>query len=130
MARKPVTLTIVDSNVLIDAIRNRQPALRFLDAAADAGALWSSVLVRSELWVGSRPGEDSRIEELIGRIAWQDVTPSIADHAGRLGAPYRLTHHIGVVDLVIAATAIELGGTVATLNVGDFPMFPGLQPPY
>ena len=125
-----MTLTIVDSNVLVDAIRNRQPALRFLDAAADAGALWSSVLVRSELWVRSRPGEDDRMEELIGRIAWHDVTPSIADHAGRLGAPYRLTHHIGVVDLIIAATTIELGGDVATLNVRDFPMFPGLQPPY
>jgi predicted nucleic acid-binding protein len=64
------------------------------------------------------------------RIAWHDVTPSIADHAGRLGATYRLTQHIGVVDLIIAATAIELGGAVATLNVRDFPMFPGLQPPY
>ena len=130
MARKLVTLTIVDSNVLIDAIRNRQPALRFLEGAADAGALWSSVVVRSELWVGSRSGEDDRIEDLIGRITWHDVTPSIADSAGRLGAPYRLTHHIGLVDLIIAATAIELGGTVATLNVRDFPMFPGLQPPY
>lgn len=125
-----MTLTIVDSNVLIDAIRNRQPALRFLEAAADAGAVWSSVVVRSELWIGARSGEDDRIEDLIGRIAWHDVTPSIADHAGRLGAPYRLTHHIGVVDLIIAATAIELGGTVATLNVRDFPMFPGLQAPY
>ena len=125
-----MTLTIVNSNVLIDAIRNRQPALRFLEAAASAGALWSSVLVRSELWVGSRPGEDDRIEDLLGRIAWHDVTPSIADRAGRLGAPYRLTHRIGVVDLIIAATAIELGGTVATLNVRDFPMFPGLKPPY
>lgn len=125
-----MTLTIVDSNVLIDAIRNRQPALRFLERAADVGTLWSSVLVRSELWVGTRPGEDGRIEDLIRRITWHDVTPSIADHAGRLGAPYRRTHHIGVVDLVLAATAIELGGTVATLNVRDFPMFPGLQPPY
>ena len=125
-----MTLTIVDSNVLIDAIRNRQPALRFLGGAADTGALWSSVLVRTELWVGSRPGEDDRIADLIGRIMWRDVTPSIADHAGRLGAPFRLTHHIGVVDLVLAATAIDLGGTVATLNVRDFPMFPGLQPPY
>ena len=125
-----MTLTIVDSTVLIDASRNRQPALRFLEVAATAGALWSSVLVRSELWVGSRPGEDDRIADLIDRIAWHDVTLSIADRAGRIGNPYRLTHHIGVVDLVIAATAIELGGAVATLNVRDFPMFPGLQPPY
>lgn len=125
-----MTLTIIDSNVLIDASRNRQPALRFLEEAAGAGALWSSVLVRSELWIGARSGEDERIEDLIGRIAWHDVTPTIADHAGRLGAPYRLTHHLGVVDLIIAATAIELGGTLATLNVRDFPMFPGLLRPY
>jgi predicted nucleic acid-binding protein len=130
MAQKPVTLTIVDSNVLIDALRNHQPALHFLERAADGGVVWSSVVVRSGLWVGSRPGEDGRIADLIEQIRWLDVTPSIADQAGRLGAPYRLSHHIGVVDLIIAATAIELGGVVATLNVRDFPMFPGLQPPY
>ena len=63
-------------------------------------------------------------------LRWQDVTGPIADLAERLGSRYRRTHHIGLVDLVIGATAIELGGTVATLNVRYFPMFPGLQPPY
>jgi len=125
-----MTLTIVDSNVLIDAIRDRQPALRFLAEAAEQGPLWSSVVVRSEIWTGARPGEDQRIADLFDRLGWHEVTLSIADLAGRLGSRYRHTHHIGIPDLVIAATAIELGGTVATLNVRDFPMFPGLQPPY
>ncbi len=125
-----MSLTIVDSSVLIDASRDRQPAIRFLSEAADAGPLWSSVLVRSELWVGVRPDEDDRVTDLLDHLRWQDVTGPIADLAGRLGSRYRRTHHIGLVDLVIAATAIELGGTVATLNVRDFPMFPGLQPPY
>ncbi len=125
-----MSLTIVDSSVLIDASRDRQPAIRFLSEAAEAGPLWSSVLVRSELWVGARPDEDDRVTDLFDHLRWQDVTGPIADLAGRLGSRYRRTHHIGLVDLVIAATAIELGGTVATLNVCDFPMFPGLQPPY
>jgi len=125
-----VTLTILDSNVLIDALRNRQPALTFLQGAAESGALWSSVVVRTELWVGSLADEEERIDRLIHQILWLEVTPSIADQAGRLGAPYRRTHRMGAVDLIIAATAIELGGVVATLNVRDFPMFPGLQPPY
>jgi hypothetical protein len=125
-----MTLTIVDSNVLIDAVRDREPARRFLAEAADAGSVWSSVVVRSELLVGALPGEEARIAALFDRIEWQEVTIQIADLAGRLGAPYRRTHHLGAIDLIIAATAIELGGTVATLNVRDFPMFPGLQPPY
>ncbi len=125
-----MSLTIVDSSVLIDASRDRQPAIRFLSEAAEEGPLWSSVLVRSELWVGVRPDEDDRVTDLLDHLRWQDVTGPIADLAGRLGSRYRRTHHIGLVDLVIAATAIELGGAVATLNVRDFPMFPGLQPPY
>jgi len=125
-----MTLTIVDSNVLIDALRDRTPALAFLARAAESGPLWSSVLVRSELWIGSKPGEEARTAELIDRIGWQDVTAAIADQAGRLGAPYRRSHDIGLTDLIIAATAIELGGVVATLNVRDYPMFPDLQPPY
>lgn len=125
-----MTLIIVDSSVLIDASRDRKPAIRFLSDAAEVGPLWSSVLVRSELWVGARPDEDDRVTDLFDRLRWQDVTAPIADLAGRLGYRFHRTHHIGLADLVIAATAIELGGTVATLNVRDFPMFPGLQPPY
>ena len=125
-----MTLTVVDTNVLIDATRGREPALAFLERAAGDGPIWSSVLVRSELWTGSTRSEEATIADLLGRIGWQDVTASIADQAGRLGAPYRRSHKLSVVDLVIAATTLELGGTLATLNVRHYPMFPGLQPPY
>ena len=54
----------------------------------------------------------------------------MANLAATIGTPYRRSHRIGPVDLILAATVIELGGTVATLNVRDFPMFPGMQPPY
>ncbi len=125
-----MTLTIVDSNVLIDALRSREPALAYLERVADEGMVWSSVLVRSELLVGFRPGEDRLVADLFDRISWQNVTADIADRAGRLGAPFRRSHRLEVVDLIIAATTIELGGNLATLNVRDFPMFPDLQPPY
>ncbi len=125
-----MTLTIVDSNILIDAIRARAPALHFLEEAARAGPIWSSVVVRAEVVVGAMPDEDARIASWFEAITWQDVTPPIADLAGRLGIPFRRSHRIGTVDLILAATAIELDGALATLNVRDFPMFPGLQPPY
>ncbi len=125
-----MTLTIVDSSVLIDASRNREAAIRFLDAAAESGPIWSSVLVRAELWTGARERERAVIDRLFGRLLWQDVTVSIADLAGQFARRYLRSHHIGLADLVLAATAVELDGQVATLNVRDFPMFPDLRPPY
>jgi Predicted nucleic acid-binding protein, contains PIN domain len=125
-----MTLTIVDSTILIDAIRDREAAVHFLVEAVELGPVWSSVAVRTEVLVGALPGEEARLVGWFERIEWQEVTIQIADLAARLGAPYRRSHRIGTVDLILAATAIELGGSVATLNVRDFPMFPGLQPPY
>lgn len=125
-----MTLTIVDSNILIDASRDRQTALGFLAQAAQAGVVASSVLVRAELWFGAKPSELERIADLLDHIEWHDVTLPIADLAGQIGIPYRRSHDLGTVDLILAATTLELGGSLATLNVRDFPMFPSLQPPY
>ena len=123
-------LTIVDSSILIDASRGRDGAVEFLARASEIEPLWSITAVRSELWAGARPGEEALITDLLAGLQWQDVTISIADAAGRLAYRYRRSHRIDFVDLAIAAAAIELGGSVATLNVRHFPMFPGLQPPY
>lgn len=125
-----MTLTIVDSSVLIDASRRRPTALAFLAQAAEAGPVASSVLVRTELSFGAKSDEIERIADLLDQIEWHEVTLSIADLAGQVGIPYRRSHDIGTVDLILAATTIEMGGSLATLNVRDFPMFPDLQPPY
>lgn len=123
-------LTIVDSSILIDVSRGNDSAITFLDNASESGVLWSVTPVRSELWAGARPNEETIIAAILGRLRWQDVTVSIADRAGRYANQYRRSHRIGFIDLAIAATAAELDGVVATLNVRHFPMFPGLQPPY
>jgi predicted nucleic acid-binding protein len=48
-----------------------------------------------------------------------------------LGRRFRQSHSgIGAVDLIVAATALELQAPLATHNVRRFPMFKGLQPPY
>ena len=122
--------TILDSSVLIDVLRRRPAAAAFLVEAAQRGELWSVTPVRTELIGGLFPGEEEPMSALLAAIGWQDVTVSIADRAGGFGRQFRRSHRIEVVDLLVAAAAVELGGDVATLNVRDFPMFPGLRPPY
>jgi len=122
--------TILDSSILIDVLRRRPAAAAFLVEAAQRGDLWSITPVRTELFGGLLPGEEEPTSALMAEIRWQDVTISIADQAGTFARRFRRSHRIEVVDLLVAAAAVELGGQVATLNVRDFPMFPGLQPPY
>jgi predicted nucleic acid-binding protein len=54
----------------------------------------------------------------------------IARRAGELGRRWdRHRPGIALADLIIAATAEQLGADLATGNVRHFPMFPDLRPP-
>ena len=122
---------LIDSTVLIDVLRGQPLALAFLAGARRSSGLMSVTPVRTEV-LGGVP--DDRVREtftLLRQIDWVDVTIELADVAAALHRRYRVGHAgIGVVDYLLAAAALEVGGMVATSNVRDYPMFPGLQPPY
>jgi predicted nucleic acid-binding protein len=59
------------------------------------------------------------------------LTAPIARRTAELGRTWRRGHRgVATIDLIIAATALELDAELATANVRHFPMFPGLEPPY
>jgi len=70
------------------------------------------------------------LERLFAGLGWVGVTEPIARRAGELGRTWRRSHGLAIIDLIIAATALELGAELATANVRRFPMFPDLAPPY
>lgn len=127
-----MALLLVDTSVLIDHLRGLVPAVDRLKAALDAGdELWSVTVVRAEILAGARPPEEGPIARLFGLIRWLDVTPELADAAGRLAATYLRSHPgVDTVDYLIAAGSEHLGAELLTLNVRHFPMIPGLQPAY
>jgi len=90
-----------------------------------------SEITRAEVLQGLRSAERRAAEALFTVLHWADVDERIARRAGGLGRRYRRSHPgLALADLVIAATALELGQPLATLNVKHFPMFPRLRPPY
>ncbi len=125
---------MIDATVFIDASRERDPLTRratdFLAGAAREGELWSVTPVRTEVrWV-MRDDEARVVDKLLGQIFWLDITTDIADRAGEFGRRFGRSHGLGVVDALVAAGAEFLSADLATRNVRDFPMFPGLRPPY
>ncbi len=125
-------MLVVDTSVLVDHLRGLPPAVARLKAALDAAdELWSVTVVRTEILAGARSGEEAPISHLLGLLRWLDVTPELADAAGRLAATYLRSHPgVDTVDYLIAAGTLHLDAELLTLNVHHFPMLPGLRAAY
>lgn len=124
-----MTPTVVDTSVLIDVLRGNDRAAQWL-AALDALPLCSEV-TRVEVLQGVRSAERAPTERLLQTLRWVVVDEGVSRSAGDLGRRFRHSHRgIGVADLIIAATCIQSGADLATMNVRHFPMFEGLTPPY
>jgi predicted nucleic acid-binding protein len=122
-------MTILDSTILVDHLRGLDEARTFLRSLDDVPAC--SEVTRTEIIRGLRGPERAAAEELFSVLAWVSVDGRISRRAGDLGRRYRRSHQgLALADLIIGATALELGEPLATLNVRNFPMFRDLRPPY
>lgn len=120
---------VVDTSVLIDHLRASHPATEFL-AGLEARPACSEI-TRIEILQGLRSAEQKAAARLFVLIEWVPLTEGIAQRAGALGREWRRSYPgIGVADLAIAATALELDANLATRNLKHFPMFKGLRAPY
>jgi len=121
--------TVIDTSVIIDILRGLPAAADYLEGLEDVPAC--SEITRVEVTRGLRSAERVPTERLFQQLRWVAVDESIARRAGELGRRWRTSHPgISSPDLVIAATAEQLGADLATSNVKHFPMFKRLQPPY
>ena len=121
-------MILLDTTVLIDALRGHRPALDYLRGLEEPPAC--SELTRVEVLRGVRRPEREATEALMRSLRWVGVDQEIARRAGVLGRTWHRSHALSTVDLVIAATALELGAELATSNTRHSPMFAGLKRPY
>ena len=121
----------VDTSVLIDYLRGHRPAAMVLEDRRVAGPLHASEITRLEVLAGMRAGEEGATRSLLSELIWHPVDSQVAEEAGALGRQWLPSHHaIDSADLAIAATVQLTGLPLLTKNVGHFPMFPALRPPY
>jgi predicted nucleic acid-binding protein len=122
-------VVLVDTSVLIDLLRGHAAARDYL-RGLDEPPLVSEV-TRVEILRGLRTSARDATERLFEALRWVAVDESIARRAGELGRRWdRHRPGIALADLVIAASAEQLGAELATMNVRHYPMFRELAPPY
>lgn len=121
--------TVLDTSVIIDILRGLSAAVGYVERLEDVPVC--SEIARVEVIRGLRSAERMPAERLFQQLRWVAVDEPIARRAGELGRKWRKSHPgISSPDLVVAATAEQLGADLATSNIRHFPMFKSLQPPY
>ena len=114
---------LLDSTVLIDALRGRAAATRLARLRRTGTEPWVCAISVEEIWRGLRTHEEPVARRLfIGlRLAPLGVAEGIRAGTWRREFAARgVTLH--QADCLIAAAAVGLGAGLATANVSDFPM--------
>ena len=121
--------SLIDTDVLVDYLRGRQKAVRFLEGLP--GAMLLSVISIAELHAGVRGSEEEKtLSRFLQAFEAVPVTSAIARLGGAIRREYGPSHGTGLADALIAATAQEIEAILYTQNVRHFPMLRDTRRPY
>lgn len=118
---------LLDTGILIRQIRGRKSVLRMVRGITRLGRIAISPVVHLELYAGLRPREEYAARKLLSRFRTIPVDADIGQRAGQLIRQQRAKGRaLSIPDAIIAATALQHGLTLVTLNPKDFDLS-GLQ---
>ena len=123
---------LLDTNIISELIRNPDGAVARRIEAVGAKAIFTSIVVASELRYGcakkGSPRLLSRVEELLAMIPVLPLdTPADARYGDIRAELEAAGQTIGMNDLLIAAHASALGLTLVTDNLREFSRIRGLK---
>lgn len=113
-------MVLLDTTVLVDALRGTPEAVRYLDALPEQPAL--SAITVAELYVGVRPEEEDELEQFLSIFRIFPVDAEVARQGGHWRRKYGPSHGTSLTDAMIAATATVQNATLVSHNVKHFPM--------
>lgn len=114
---------LLDSTVLIDALRGREASQRITALRRKGTEPWVCVISVEEIWRGLRPEEEHVAGRLLNALRLAPLGVAEGERAGRWRRDFAargITLH--QADCLIASAAVGIGAGLATANVDDFPM--------
>jgi len=117
---------LLDSTVLIDALRGAPAAKRLANLRREGTEPWVCAISVEEIWRGIRLGEEAVVRRLFQGLRLAPLGVAEGERAGTWRRDFALSGTtLHQADCLIAAAAVGVGAALATDNITDFPM-PGV----
>jgi len=121
-------MILLDSDVMIDLLRQYSPATRWFDALDDEEELLLPGYVVMELIQGCRNKvEQERLRRELATYGVVWPAPADCDEALDVFTEYHLSHNAGLLDVLIGQIAVALRVPLYTFNQKHYRFIPGLQ---
>lgn len=114
----------LDSDVLIRHLRGEQKALKLIRRLRDKEKcdLWTGVMQRAEVVFFMREEEEEPTQMFLSQFHTAAVDQRVIDLAGKIYREWNPRCGTDVNDAILAATVIQTGGKIVTLNKKHYPM--------
>ena len=114
----------IDSDVLIWHLRGERKALNLLKRLRDKEQfdLWIGAMQRAEVVFVMRPAEESSTLLFLAQFQTAPIDQMIIDKAGEVYRKWNPRNGTDVNDAILAATVLQTGGKIYTLNSKHYPM--------
>ena len=120
-------MLLVDTNILIDYLRQNLQAVAFVTENGKANLALSPIVVMEVFQGVLNKADFQRTRKVLNGFTVLDFDISIARLAMQLQQQYVLSHRIGIPDALIAATALIYDLELRTYNLKDFHFIPGIR---
>lgn len=118
---------LVDTDILIDVVRQIPDAITYVQNLEQQAVLGISSITYMELLIGCRnKTEQRKVERFVQRFQMIKLDETIADRAITLLQQYRLSHGLLIADGLVAATALVGDTPLASKNQRDYRFIAGL----
>lgn len=120
-------ILMLDTNIVVDYLRQKPQVLTFIETYGKTN-LAISPIVSMEVYQGVLDKKDLlRTRKKLNGFASLPLNQEIIQLAMQLQQQYILSHHVGIPDTLIAATALVYDLELKTYNLKDFQFIPTLK---
>lgn len=119
-------MILLDSDVMIDLLRQYPPAVIWLESLGEKEILLPGFVVMEVLQGCGNKTEQAKVEQFLTgfEIIWP--LPETCEVALEIFARYHLRHNLGLLDALIGQTAVALNLPLYTFNRKHYAVIPNL----
>lgn len=120
-------ILMLDTNIIIDYLKQKSDVVSFIENYGKRNIVLSPFVVM-EIYQGVLNKEDlDRTRKKLKGFTTLTIDQAIIDLALQIQQQYVLSHHLGIPDTLIAATALIYDLELITYNLKDFRFIPTLK---